>query len=62
MKWEYCFTKFSENRDWATNELNKLGNDGWEAVTIMPDGHLLMKRPKSQVNLQNEALPPAATH
>jgi hypothetical protein len=47
MKWEYCFTKFSENRDWATNELNKLGNDGWEAVTIMPDGHLLMKRPKS---------------
>jgi hypothetical protein len=47
MKWEYCFTKFSDKRDWVTNELNKLGNDGWEAVAVMADGHLLMKRPKS---------------
>jgi hypothetical protein len=44
MKWEYCFTKFSEKRDWVTIELNKLGNDGWEAVAVMADGHLLMKR------------------
>ncbi len=28
MKWEYCFSKFSDKRDWVTNELNKLGNDG----------------------------------
>jgi hypothetical protein len=46
MKWEYCFTAFSEKRDWVTNELNKLGNDEWEAVAVMADGHLLMKRQK----------------
>jgi hypothetical protein len=31
MKLGYGFTKFSD-RDKVTNELNKLGNDGWEAV------------------------------
>ena len=47
MKWEYCFTTFCEKREWVTNELNKLGNDDWEVVGVMADGHLLMKRQKS---------------
>jgi hypothetical protein len=46
MKWEYCFTTFSDKRDWVLQELNKLGNDEWEALLMMRDGRLLMKRPK----------------
>jgi hypothetical protein len=46
MKWEYCFTEFSDNRDWLTNELNKLGNDEWEASGSYGSRASLMKRPK----------------
>jgi hypothetical protein len=53
MKWEYCFTKFSNQRDWVANELNKLGNDEWEAVAVMADGDLLMKRPKPPTQYSN---------
>jgi hypothetical protein len=28
------------------DELNRLGEEEWEAVAMMDDGHVLMKRPK----------------
>jgi hypothetical protein len=46
MKWEYMITTFGSTREWVMAELNKLGNEGWEAIAIAGDGHILMKRPK----------------
>lgn len=46
MKWEYIITSFRSTREWVTDELNKLGDEEWEAVAITSDGHVLMKRPK----------------
>jgi hypothetical protein len=46
MKWEYLLTTFNTKRDWMVDELNRLGEEEWEAVAIMDDGHILMKRPK----------------
>jgi hypothetical protein len=45
MKWEYLIINFRPTA--VLPELNKLGDEGWEAVTIDPAGWLLLKRPKS---------------
>jgi hypothetical protein len=46
MKWEYLLTTFNTKREWVVDELNRFGEEEWEAVAIMDDGHVLMKRPK----------------
>ena len=46
MKWEYLLTTFNTKREWVVDELNRLGEEEWEAVAIMDDSHVLMKRPK----------------
>lgn len=46
MKWEYLLTNFNRTRERVVDELNRLGEEEWEAVAILDDGHLLMKRPK----------------
>jgi hypothetical protein len=46
MKWQYLFTTFNTKREWVVDELNRLGEEEWEAVAMMDDGHILMKRPK----------------
>jgi hypothetical protein len=45
VKWEYLVSTYIK-REWMMDELNKLGEEEWEAVAIMDDGHVLMKRPK----------------
>jgi len=45
MKWEYLLTTFARN-DLMIDELKKLGEQGWEAVAMTTEGHILMKRPK----------------
>jgi hypothetical protein len=37
---------FRSTREWVSDELNKLGEEEWEAIAITSDGHILMKRPK----------------
>jgi hypothetical protein len=46
MKWEYLLTNLNSNRERAVDELNRFGEEEWEAVAILDDGHPLMKRPK----------------
>jgi hypothetical protein len=53
MKWEYLVTTYTK-RDWMVDELNRLGEEEWEAVATMDDGHVLMRRPKRD---QSESLP-----
>lgn len=53
MKWEYVLTTYTK-RDWLVTELNRLGEEEWEAVAVMDDGHVLLKRPKRE---QSESLP-----
>jgi hypothetical protein len=43
MKWEYLLTTFNTKREWVVDELNRLGEEEWEAVAIMDDGHALVK-------------------
>ena len=45
MKWEYLLGTFTR-RDLMLDELNKLGEQGWEAIAMKTEGHILMKRPK----------------
>jgi len=47
-KWEYH--KISINKDWILDELNTLGDKGWELVSITSDRDnyvAFFKRPKS---------------
>jgi hypothetical protein len=46
MKWEYMITTFGSTREWVIEELNRLGEEEWEAIAVTSDGHILMKRPK----------------
>ena len=34
-------------------ELNKLGEQGWEAVAMTTEGYILMKRPKLETSKKN---------
>ena len=45
MKWEYLLSTFTRH-DFLIEELNKLGEQGWEAVALTSDGHVLLKREK----------------
>lgn len=45
MKWEYFVVDFSPGEG-GIEQLNKLGDQGWEAVTIDPAGWLILKRRK----------------
>lgn len=46
--WDYqCFAKTQGIKDGALSvELMKLGRDGWELVTVDPEGIYCMKQPK----------------
>lgn len=47
-QWEY------KNGSWREEELNKLGEEGWEAVgTIGNGGSTLLKRPKQSKKQQS---------
>jgi hypothetical protein len=37
---------FRSTREWVNDELNKLGEEEWEATAVTGDGYILMKRPK----------------
>ncbi len=47
MKWAYRLTTFTRG-DLLLDELNKLGEQGWEAVSTLSDGHILLKRQKTK--------------
>jgi hypothetical protein len=38
MKWEYLLTTFNTKREWVVDELNRLGEEEWDAVATMDDG------------------------
>jgi hypothetical protein len=42
-RWEYHIDTDGARDDVA--RLNALGNEGWELVTSLPEGHLIFKRP-----------------
>jgi hypothetical protein len=41
-RWEYHIETWGLDHDAA--RLNALGNEGWELVTSLPEGHLIFKR------------------
>jgi hypothetical protein len=53
MKWEYYMVNFASK---YLDEYNMLGEEGWEAVAISPNGLMLMKKPKQ---LKQSSSPPA---
>ena len=54
MKWEYLLSAFTRH-DFLIEELNKLGEQGWEAVALTSDGHVLLKREKVESEPDSES-------
>lgn len=55
-QWDYKEVKY---RDFGgsiafTNELKKLGKQGWEATANITDGEILLKRPVGVINMELE--------
>ena len=51
-KWEYRCEPFQSSNELQTS-LNKLGDEGWELVTLLPEGtatrgQIVAKRPKDK--------------
>jgi len=46
MKWEYKSVKREPKFEDIDFSLNKLGEDGWELVTVNDNGFLIFKREK----------------
>ena len=47
MKWEYKIVQIAGRPENAVDELNLLGSEGWEAVSVWTDAictHILLKR------------------
>ena len=45
MKWEYkSITRNAESIDHIDDDLNELGEKGWELVTVSAGGYLIFKR------------------
>jgi hypothetical protein len=40
-----------------TEELNKLGERGWEAIAMTGDGHVLLKRQKAESDKHDHSTP-----
>ena len=49
VKWEYKVSRSSNEED-----LNKLGENGWEAVSMSSPGGILLKRPKQKIQPQRQ--------
>ena len=52
MKWEYVVEIISADKQALEGQLNKLGSDGWEVITLWSvagqNQAVLLKRPKSK--------------
>ena len=56
IQWDYKGFKYGDFGGFedATNELKKLGKQGWEATANITDGKILLKRPVGVINMELE--------
>ncbi|HVL24863.1 MAG TPA: hypothetical protein VM450_12315 [Thermomicrobiales bacterium] len=61
-RWEYHIEAIGARTD--VSRLNALGNEGWELVATLPEGHLVFKRPapnlRERITLDQRAAVDAA--